>query len=158
TVTATVTDQKGNPIAGAEVYKLNTGTTDPSDGTLVGYTDANGQVTDTEGAGTWNYYVNSDDDASYNKDTEYKDGVTITDYVAAMKSLKATSADGDAFDFDEYSAGDILATLTDQNGAGFAGQRVTYQWTVTPFDTSIAAHKLDQATTTDPTGADGSIA
>lgn len=130
TVTVTVTDQDGAPIAGASVRDGNQN--------FVGFTNANGQVTDTRGAGTTFYYANATASAPYEAELGDKRSadVTITQFAAAPTSLVATSRDGAAFDFDENTLGDITVQVTDQAGNNFDvpnEQDLQYYWVVTPF-------------------------
>jgi protocatechuate 3,4-dioxygenase beta subunit len=132
-VTVTVTDQNGAPIAGAQVYS-----SDPN--TLVGYTDVNGQVTDTQSAadGATYYYANATVQPEYSAGQNDKRSadITVTDFTPAPTTLVATSADGPAFDFDENATGDITVQVKNQNGGNFnpgASEDIQYYWEITPF-------------------------
>ncbi len=53
---------------------------------------------------------------------------------AAAPSLDATSADGAAFDLDEFAPGDVVVRVTDAGSAGVSDtQDLRYSWRVTPF-------------------------
>lgn len=127
-VTVTVKDQNGNPIAGAEVRD--------SDGTLIGQTNRNGQVTTAQNPGTKYYYANATASNAYEPEVGDKksDSITVTQYAPAPKSLDGNSADGDAFDNDEYSSGDITVQVLDQKGneVDSTGQALQYYWIFTP--------------------------
>lgn len=129
-VTITVKDQQGKPIAGARVGKVG--------GSVIGTTDVNGQVTTTQAGGTTGaYYADATDSAGYEPvlGDKKSDDLTVGQYAAAPTSLDATSADGSAFDFDEYAGGDIAVQVRDQNGRAFdtTGQSLQYYWAITPF-------------------------
>jgi hypothetical protein len=142
-VVVTVLDQNNNPIAGAEVRE--------QDGTLVGYTDENGQVETTQGSGTQYYYANATDSDPYEPSLGDKksNDVTVTPYTPEQTTLTASSRDGAAFDFDENNTlsddtepadSDIKVQVTDQNGEEFDsnGQDLQYYWVLTPFDGTVA--------------------
>ncbi|MQW75766.1 hypothetical protein GHK92_07765 [Nocardioides sp. dk4132] len=135
TVTVTVVDQNGAPIAGARV-------TSSADATAVETTDAAGQATFDQGPSTAYYYADATNTAGYSAgagDQKSAD-ITVSEYVAAPATLSATSTDGAAFDRDEYAAGDLSVQVKDQEGANRAvpGQSLNYFWTVTPFDATAA--------------------
>lgn len=135
TVTVTVKDQNGNPIAGARVGKVGS---DAAPGAL---TNAKGQITFTQNPGTTAaYYADATASLSYEAAVGDKksDDVTVGQYVAAPTTLAGASADGAAFDFDEYIGGpadQISVQVKDQNGANIdaTGQSLQYYWVVTPF-------------------------
>ncbi len=118
------------PIANVEVRE--------QDGTVVGYTDENGQVTSEQGSGTQYYYANQTDGDPYEPTVGDKRSadVTVAPYTPAPTTLEGQSNDGAAFDFDEYSTGDITVQIEDQKGNDTDGntQTLNYHWVVTPFD------------------------
>jgi hypothetical protein len=152
TVTVTVLDQNGKPIAGAQVFSSN--------GTGPNYTNALGQTTFSQQSGSATYYANATNSPTYEPalGDKQSDAVTVTQYNPAPTSLKAKSTDGAAFDIDEYTAGDITVQITDQNGNPIkeAGRTVTYFWTQTPFDGSPASQRFPATgTSTAVTDGDG---
>lgn len=152
TVTVTVKDQNGNPVAGARVGKVG------SNANVGDLTNAKGQITFPQDAGaTVAYYADATNSNGYEAvlGDKKSDDVTVGQYVAAPTAIKATSTDGAAFDLSEYVAGDIKATVVDQNGNPIlqSGRTVNYYWTETPFDGSPATQRfpaspaVSQATT-----------
>lgn len=143
-VTIVVTDQNGNPIAGAEVRN--------SAGSLIGQTNGTGRVTTTQGPGTQTYYANATDSDAYEPELGDKQSsaITVTQYAPAPTTLAGGSVDGAAFDLDEYAAGDISVQIKDQNGNNIteSGRTVRYYWTVTPFDGSPASERIPAGTAT----------
>ncbi|NPC95836.1 Ig-like domain-containing protein [Nocardioides sp. zg-DK7169] len=135
TVTVTVADQNGAPIAGARVAS--------SAGGAAQITDAAGKATFAQGPSTAYYYADATAATGYSAGAgDQKSGdVTVSEYVSAPKSLKAVSTDGAAFDRDEYAASDITVQVQDQEGINrdVAGQSLNYFWTVTPFDATKSA-------------------
>lgn len=133
-VTVTVEDQNGNPIAGADVRRGS------AQGTSLGTTDENGQVTGvSQGAGTEYYYANADAVGAFSAAAGDKRSadVTVGSFAPVATDFSATSADGPAFDRDEYATGDIKVQLRNQNGGPIApsgNQDVEYYWQITPFD------------------------
>lgn len=134
TVTVTVKDQNGNPIAGAEVAEG----TSPR-----GITNEKGEVTvPSVSAGTHTYYANADTAPptapAYDAvagDVKAAD-VVIAAYNPNVASLKGISTDGPAFDLDENVLADVKVQVLDQNGTpnnAANGQSVQYYWSVTPF-------------------------
>ncbi|GAA1156573.1 hypothetical protein GCM10009606_38260 [Nocardioides aquiterrae] len=148
TVTVKVTDQNGMPIAGAQVFSSNGG---PAE-----YTDANGEATFSQNAGSAYYYANADDSNPYEPELGDKksDTVTVTQYAAAPTTLAATSRDGSAFDIDENDSDgvgtdDITVQVKDQQGNNIGGVRtVRYYWVETPFDGSPATQRFPAGTAT----------
>lgn len=142
TITITVTDQNGAPIANAEVRR--------QDGSLVGYTNAKGQITTSQGSGTQYYYANQTDSDPFEPSVGDKKSadVTVTPFTPAATSLVGNSRDGAAFDFDEndttvFSTGagtDITVQVKDQNGGNFNTdtQTLSYYWVATPFTGAAA--------------------
>lgn len=145
-MTVTVTDQNSRPVAGAEVRRF-------SDGSLVGYTGADGTVTGAQASGSVaQYYVNTTDtDAFEGGGTDVVSGVeSAPPHVPEPWTTEARFADGTAFDDDEYAAGDITLQVRDQLGEPFgAGAEVLYRL----HPTGSAA----PAPTTATTDADGRI-
>jgi len=154
-ITITVADQNGKPIAGAEVRTAA--------GTLVGYTDGNGQVATTQNGGAANntyYYANATDSDPYEPELGDKksDVVAIAQYNAAPTSLAANSADGAAFDADEYDpASDITVQVKDQQSNNYdtTGQSLNYYWVFTPADGGAAVRTPASGTTPQPAEAGG---
>jgi protocatechuate 3,4-dioxygenase beta subunit len=159
TVTVTVADQNGAPIAGAEVYSSTEG--------FVGYTDANGQVTESQenANGTTYYYANATGQSEYSAGQGDKRSadITITDFTPRPASLVGASADGPAFDFDENAVGDITVQVKNQNGGNFnpgATEDIQYYWEITPFNGSpvvrvpLASATPNTTTASDVAGAD----
>jgi hypothetical protein len=132
TVTVTVLDQNGNPVAGARVDGSPAAA--PSQ-----LTDANGKATFTQNAGvTRFYFADATNDSGYqsgNNDQRSAD-VAVGSFVAVPTTLAATSADGAAFDLGEYAAGDVTVQVKNQNGGNFNpadAEDVQYFWQITPF-------------------------
>lgn len=142
-IVVTVLDQNNAPIAGAEVRK--------QDGTVVGYTNGAGKVTASQAGGTTSYYyANATDSNPYEAGLGDKksEDVTVGQYNPQASSLEATSANGSAFDYDEYDGDDIQVQVQDQQGEDFStAQTVEYSWTFTAFDGDPAGKDLN-----DPNG------
>jgi hypothetical protein len=157
-ITVTVTDQNGKPVVGAEVFQ-----DDNQDGTGDGaaqYTNSQGKaVFAAQGgspAGTTHYFfVNTTGTVTYENGADFKRSATVTEYTAVAATITPKSADGAAFDDDEYNgADDITVTVKDQNSNGMVGQIVRYAWTVTPFEATTGYPKtLPEGSAT--TGAGG---
>ncbi|GAB3851184.1 hypothetical protein GCM10028801_00240 [Nocardioides maradonensis] len=147
-VTVTVLDQNGKPVAGASVvspsvfafpfvfYPGGTATT-----------NSKGQVTFANVPGTpagqaYDFFVDDNGDGSYNAGTEIKRSVTIKSYTASATTVTIGSADK-GYDRDELAGNEFSATVKDQNGNPFAGD-LSYRWTTTGFGGG--------ATTVEPTG------
>jgi hypothetical protein len=154
TVTVTVLDQNSKPIAGARVR---------SDQLLspAVYTDADGKATFSQTAGaTRFYYADATSSLGYEAGLGDKRSadVTVGDFVPVATTLAATSADGAAFDRDEYAAGDIAIQVKNQNGGNFNPaneQDVNYYWQITPFDGSAATRVPATLTTASVDTGDG---
>lgn len=139
-VTITVTDQDGDPVRGAQVYDTN-------GNRLIGYTDAKGQVKDTAAAaGDHTYYANTTADPSKNA-SDPSDTMTVSPYVQQPTTATFTSGDGNAFDLDEYTSGDMFVVVKDQNGNPVAGRTVQYKWDVPNSNTDVPATGFSTATT-----------
>ena len=69
------------------------------------------------------------------------DSATGTSYAAQTTTLTAASKDGDAFDDDEFTAGDLTVDVEDSNGHPMAGQPVRYAWHVAPFEATAGYPK-----------------
>jgi len=152
-VTVTVVDADSKPIAGAQVY-------DDLTDSLIGYTDANGQVVDNAAAaGAHDYYANATASSPYEPGLGDKKAGTLTigQYSQNPTSITGTSTDGAVFDKDEYSAGDIYVQAKDQNGKPLmqAGRTVEYTWTITPYDGSAVVTVPTTGKSTATTDANG---
>ncbi len=142
---------------GAEVFQ-----DDNQDGTGDGaamYTDSQGEAVfagqdGTPTGKTHYFFVNTSNDVTYENGTDFKRSATVTEYVPGAASITPSSADGAAFDDDEYAAGDITAVVKDQNGNGMSGQIVRYSWTVKPTDATTGYPKTlpEGSATTDADG------
>lgn len=76
------------------------------------------------------------------------------------RSLVATSADGAAFDLDEYAAGDLTVQVTDSVAGPVDvddAQDLQLHWRITPFDTAVPAVRVpaigEDTVAVDTTGA-----
>ena len=140
-VTVTVLDQYGKPVVGANVHQ---------EGGAEQETDSQGKATFTvsdsnaNGGTTFAYFVDEDDDNTWDSGAEFRRTVTVSDYSPTATSITSNSHDGAAFDLTEYTAdngqgeGDLTVTVKDQNGAPLKGQTLSGRWTITPFDGSTA--------------------
>lgn len=165
-VTVKVTDNKGEPVAGATVGYLSPdggdAGTDPDDNPNVGTTNAKGEVTITTlGKGTYTAYVD-EGTAGYQAVSDLEAApVTITEFVPVNSSLVASTVDGFSnFDVDEVTGAengdDLIATLKDQNGNPVANQPVEYSYT---FDPTAAGDNTTTAyLSAGNTNADGKVA
>lgn len=152
-VTIKVTDQNGKPVANAQVgtYRPDgsDGNTDPDDpGTVVGYTDAWGELVVSQPAanGTVTYYANTTSADLYNAGTDPADTATVTSYTPVVTSVVITSrGDRTSFDLDELLDGDeFTITTRDQNGTAYnedgdaasnnatSDSEVEYRWVIDP--------------------------
>ncbi|MBC9734997.1 beta strand repeat-containing protein [Nocardioides marmotae] len=135
TVTVTVVDQNGQPVAGANVVGESNG----AGTTNNAYTNANGQVTFAGAtAGTQSYYVNADTAGATAFNVGFDFRATATVAAATPGSITFSSADGDAFDIDEFDLegngqSDLRLRVTDEAGNALVGQRFFGRWTFTPF-------------------------
>lgn len=136
-ITVTVKDQKGNPIAGAQVVRTGGSEATAAD---VRYTDAKGQaVYAAQGAGTRSYYVNTTATNGFDAAVDKRSGdVVVSEFVPGLSKITATSVDGAAFDRDEYAAGEVRIQTKDQNGNPLATNGIYYKWTITPFNPAVA--------------------
>jgi len=166
TVTVTVLDQQGAPVAGASVSYLEPDgadlDTNPDESNVVKYTDANGEaefvLAGPNNAGTYTFYSNVDvDETQRNAGDVSSSPVTITTYTQQNATLTAESVDGfDAFDFDELQLiennDDFRAVLRDQNGNPVSGQSIEYRWNVDPYTGADTTGTFASAGTTDGQG------
>ncbi|QWC84365.1 hypothetical protein KLP28_12370 [Nocardioidaceae bacterium] len=140
-VTVTVTDQNGNPIAGAEVLDSGANGTTTSK-----FTNADGQVTYTQGNGTEFYYANATDSDPFEatRGDVRSDNVTVSEFQQAPSSLQFVSSDGSAFDFDENQADDLYVQVKDQNGNNLNtdSQTVDYYYEFTPFSATSTTRRF----------------
>ncbi len=150
-VVITVLDQDGAPVVGAQVY-------DNADHSLVGYTDANGEVKDEAAPGTHSYYANASSNTAYEPGLDKKAAdLEIATYTQTPSDFVTDSADGAAFDKDEYAAGDITVQVLDQKDRPMVQSRtVEYYWAVDAFAAGVADIRVPATgTSTATTGADG---
>lgn len=154
-----VVDGQGNPVAGAQVFQDDDGD-NAGDGAAV-FTDSKGEarfagLTGSAAGVTHSFFVNTTGNAAYENGTDFKRSVEIKTYAPTLDTLEAKSADGAAFDDDEYAAGDITVTVKDQNGNALAGQAITAAWHVAPSATPVpAGYPKTLPATVVNTGADG---
>ncbi len=165
-VTLTVLDTLGNPVAGAEVFSGGDTDTDgagpdaDTDGaeTLVGYTDGRGQIevtpavangSATPNGGTETYYVNKTDDDTRNAGDPTVD-VTVNTAAAVVTTVDIVNERNRTnFDQDELSDGDDFTVETldqfgnpyDEDGNSAEGDPsdVEYLWTFDPAGPAPAA-------------------
>ncbi|WP_232679747.1 hypothetical protein [Nocardioides sp. R-C-SC26] len=115
------------------------------------YTDANGQAvfqqfTVPTGFDDVNYYYFANagadtpvpiDDERFETPADVRSTtVSIRRFTPVVSGLDVRSADGPAFDVDEYAPGDITVGLIDQEGnplTGVSGQQVQYYWDLQAF-------------------------
>lgn len=128
-VPLSVRDQNGRPVVGAEVRRS-------SDGALVGYTDAVGQVTATQpNSTTESYYANTTDVDAFEDEVDViTDGVTTTDYVPVAEGIEAVLADGTVFDDQEYADGDIALQVVDGRGDPYPAAESEVSYSLHPTD------------------------
>lgn len=134
-VTVTVTDQNGNPVAGAHVAAVpETGTSTPGTATNGGFTNGRGEVVFAgASAGTHNYYVDATNAAGFTNGFDRQTSVTVGSYVPRATTLNFESKDGNTFDFDENESGDIRVRVLDQQGNPLANEFFFFSTTYTPF-------------------------
>ncbi|GGO71394.1 Ig-like domain-containing protein [Nocardioides deserti] len=136
--TVTVTDQRGNPVAGARVgYTVDDDTSDntaATDNANAGRTDANGQVTLTGlGRGTYVAYADTNGTAGYQPADVEAQAFTVASYAQQATAVSvAAQPNRNAYDLDELSGTTFTASVDDQQGNGVANQPVQYRWTVDP--------------------------
>lgn len=145
-VTVTVTDQRGKPVGGAFVIN--------SLGTQAQITDARGQATFSQSVNNGNVqYIAKEINTSkaYQPELGDKQTADVLVGLAQASKLVAASADGAAFDRDEFANGDLTIEVQDQGGDPFTatGQTLSFNWVITPFDGSAAITTPTQ-TITDP--------
>ncbi|ABL80667.1 MULTISPECIES: hypothetical protein [unclassified Nocardioides] len=165
-VTIKVTDQNGKPVANAQVGRFlpdgpDVDTTPDEPGTVLGYTDANGELKVTQTFnGTATYYANTTDADVYNQGTDPADTASVSIYTprVAQVVIKARG-DRTSFDLDEFVDGDEFTIQTlDQNGNAYNedgnaadgdATEVEYRWIIDP--TAAGAPTLTQDWQTDAT-------
>lgn len=122
-VTLRVADANARPVVGAEVRRS-------LGGGLLGYTDADGQITVTQPSGTSEtYYANTTDADAFEQGVDVVSQQVVTpEYVQVASGTEAVLADGTVFDDREYTEGDVALQVVDELGEPFAGapQQVTY--------------------------------
>ncbi|WP_341924592.1 hypothetical protein [Nocardioides psychrotolerans] len=143
-ITVTVLDQFGQPVVGAQVVAEDA---DGDGDFLAG--EANAVYTNSQGKAvfenanssnapgtTYDFYVNTTDTNGFQPADDFRRSVTVTSYTPTATTITATSADGAAFDTNEYTPGDLTAKVLDQNGNPLAGQTVSYTLSLAPFATT----------------------
>ncbi len=145
-IVVTVLDQNGKPIDGAHVYQAD-------DNTVQDVTGADGTATFSGyAAGTYSFVVDATSDyGSYNPASDFKVSATVTQYTAVPTTLTASSSLPSAFDYSEYSAGDMAAVLDDQNGNPIAGATVLFHQSFVSFD-GTNKDERDYSVTTNSSG------
>lgn len=152
-----VTDTESSPVVGAEVRRS-------SDQSVVGYTDKDGLVTAEQDAGaTETYYVNTTDADAYEPGVDFTtSAVTAPQFTPVVTDVIPVLEDGDYFDDDEYTDGDIALQVVDQEDKAIAAEGETVTYSLHPKGTD--APEPTTATTDaagrvvipfDPAGADG---
>jgi protocatechuate 3,4-dioxygenase beta subunit len=145
TITITVKDTNGKPVAGAQIASNGANGEGTADtwSQFEGYTNSQGQLKLTRPANTgpavnYRYWVNTTDNDNYEAGTDFLRTIHVGTYAPVASSVVISSHDGDAFDVDEYAPNDIRARILDQNNAAFPGAApIKYIWTLDPFaDTS----------------------
>lgn len=150
-VTVKVTDQNGEPVAGAKVEREDANGGTASNG---GFTDGRGEVTFTGATvGSHNYYVETGTDNAFTTGVDYRTSGTVT--VSRPETVTFDSKDGAAFDVDEFDANDIRVQVKDAAGNPLAGQRFFYEWTFAPFVTTVDTTQTTAKGFFVTTGADG---
>jgi hypothetical protein len=157
TVFVTVRDQDNVAVTGAEVRHS-------ADGSLLGYTDADGQVTEVlpNGTATDGYYVNTTDTDAFEDGTDRATGAfTTPTYQPTATSTEVVLADGDVFDDREYAEGDVALQVLDEYGEPYGagadfGYRL-YESGETPGDFLGVQTDADGRVVVpfDPSGPDG---
>ncbi len=132
----TVLDTQGRPLAGAQVIEDTDrdGIWDATEESY--YTDGDGQITAFGLTGTaagkaYDFFVNVDGGDDYEPAKDFKRTVTVTSVNQTATTLTTSSADGVAFDSDEYFLGDVTAKLVDQTGAAIPNAPISYRVTFT---------------------------
>lgn len=142
----TVTDQRTNPVANAEVgyYVADdaaTTGTDEEQNVVLGYTDANGEfMVDTSGfteGGDYSFYANTTDEDDYEASIDPLDTATVTTYDPALESVEIVNErDRSAFDIDELDdADDFTIETRDQRGNLIGEDFTEYRYVVDPAAT-----------------------
>jgi hypothetical protein len=130
-ITITVLDQNGRPMVGSRVT-AESGPNGPIN-QAPRYTDVLGKATFAGATvGTWNFYVDSTRVAG-KQASDKSVSVAVTSFDAETNALVLSSADGSAFDFDEYVDGDIKVKATNAAGDPRVGTVVSYVWKLLPF-------------------------
>ncbi|WP_341241843.1 hypothetical protein [uncultured Nocardioides sp.] len=128
-VTVTVTDQNGNPIAGARVAASNNTAVDDSDdddtvedgsdSDNTVFTDRNGEATFTQTDGTSYFYADATAATGYqaNQGDKRSEDIAVTGFLAEPTSLDAESDNGTALDYNASGEReDLTVQVKDQNG------------------------------------------
>ncbi|MCW2781671.1 MAG: hypothetical protein JWR35_2120, partial [Marmoricola sp.] len=139
-VTVTVLDQNGKPVAGAKVVSTAVLTQLYFGSTKT--TNSRGQATFTGISGTttgvdYTFYVDDNGSGSYQAGAEVQRIVNVKSY-AAVASKVTIGAAGAAYDRDDLGANPFSATLVDQNGNPLTGSSnpLQYRWTTTSYPTN----------------------
>lgn len=185
TYTITVTDQKGQPVQGLDVYESNAagaadatanGGTVDANGNYVagdgGETDVDGkfvgalQESDIDNADdqdgnpnnnsqTAYFVVDVNQNGTYDNGVDYRFQVTQTENAATPTTIEITSAKGNAIDDDESTQVTLL--VKDQNGLPIQGATPVVR--VTRVNNDVPANDPNKTVVTTPavaaTGADG---
>lgn len=133
-VSVAVYDQQSRPVAGAEVFRAASGSTPAA---RVGFTDTDGEITVPQRAGSRRtYYVNTTANDAFEAGTDPTTGAyQVPRYTPEPTSVDARLADGNLFDVDEFSPGDVAVEVLDQERRPVgAGEQAEYR--VTPVDSS----------------------
>lgn len=144
-IVVSVKDQRGNPIAGAEIGIVtgDNGTpNNPNDDpfTILGSTDGNGEYLDAARttAGTFKYYVNTTDADIFESAVDLTDSAVVTTYSPVATAVEIVNRrNRAAFDLDELSdADDFRIRTLDQRGKVFeedlTGSDIEYRWIIDP--------------------------
>ena len=144
-VTVKVVDQNGAPVAGAHVVA--------DQGGAEAYTNGKGEAVFANVAvGSRSYYVDVTNETGFQVGTDYRANITVG--ASNPETITFTSRDGDAFDIDEFDAGDVFINVKDAAGTNLPGQTFFYTWTFAPFDTTNDSTQTTQEKSV-VTGANG---
>lgn len=150
TVTITVTDQNGQPVSGVNIGRTNAGGNAASNS--VGVTNGRGQVVLTsQQAGSYTFYADASNAAGFTNGVDRQASATLG--AQRANSIAFESRDGNAFDIDEYSAGDTRVRVLDAAGNPVAGETFFYNVTFDAFADGVpTATTRQQTAVTDANG------